>query len=141
MMFFRMAAIFLSLASIIKFAVPTCNKDEWKELDDQLKSRLAPFHHHLGRLNNEEDISHMGDQINIVIRDFLIEKEDLFVAEDSKQSPYIHTHNKTLEAAQQQKKHLKKKAFGKNATEDDKKAFWAACRAVSDLKQIVLKEQ
>ena len=48
----KMAAIFLSLVTIVKFALPSLEKDEWEELNKDLNDKLAPFNYHLGRLNN-----------------------------------------------------------------------------------------
>ena len=112
----KMAAIFLALATLVKFVTPTIEKNEWSDLNNELKHRLAPFHYHLGRLNNAEDIAHMRDQISVVLRDFLLEKPELFTAEEMKTSQFIHDKNQTLEAAKRQKKDLKNKAFKVDAT-------------------------
>ena len=91
-----MAAIFLTLASFVKFVSPQIEKSEWKDLDLKLKSKLEPFHHHISRARNPEDIAVLGDQATIVIRDFLIEHEELF-EEETKHSGAATDEEKTKE--------------------------------------------
>ena len=118
-----MAAVFLLLTSIIKFVTPTAERDEWKELNDELNLLLSPYHHHLSRCNNPEDAAHLGDQITIVIRDFLLSKPELFVDEKSNSEFFKKHQSKPLEQLKKLKNDLRRRAFGKNGTEEDRKQF------------------
>ena len=136
------AAVFLSLLTLVKFCLPSLDRDDWADINKELSDRLAPFNYHLGRLNNAEDISHMGNQINLVIREFLLEKGDIFEQSQSNSSAaFVTNKNQTLEAARAQKKILKKRAQGRDATDQDRREFWAACKAVSDLRKIEKRKQ
>ena len=134
--------IFLSLSTIVKFVVNTFEKEEWTSLNTELKIKLAPINHHINRAHVPEDIVILGDQANAVIRNFLLEHPDQFEAvEPTKKSKFINHPSKTLEEATELKKELKKKAFSKDATNDDKKRFRQALRAISDLKKAEKRRQ
>ena len=128
--------IFLTLASVVKFVEPKIEKSEWKNLNEKLKEKLVPIHHHLCRSQTPEDIITLGDQANIVIRDFLLEHPELFETVESTKKTKFKKHNsKALEEAVKLKKELKRKAEHKDATEDDKKKFRLVLRAISDLRK------
>ena len=128
--------IFLTLSSIVKFVEPKIEKSEWKSLNERLKEKLVPINHHLCRSRNPEDIITLGDQANIVIRDFLLENPELFETVESAKKTKFKKHNsKTLEEAVKLKKELKKKAEYKDATEDDRRRFRLALRAISDIRK------
>ena len=126
---------FLTIATFIKFATPSIEKDEWKEINLELKNILAIYHHHLGKLTKPEDIQHMGDQITTVVRNVLLQHPELFEIKQDKTSGIIRNTNMTIEKAKLKKKELKRVALSKNATPNDRKPFWKACRAVNDIKK------
>jgi hypothetical protein len=129
-------SIFLALSSFVKFAAPKLERDEWNDLNNNLKSKLNPINFHLSRATNPEDIVTLGDQANIVIREFLLEHPEVFEAtETGNNSKYTKHQPKSIEEATKLKKHLKKIANGQNATENDRKRFRLALRAISDLKK------
>ena len=77
----------------------------------ELSDRLAPFNYHFGRLNNADDVAHMGKQINIVIREFILEKGGIFdQTQTNKSDAFVTNKSKNLQAARTQKKILKKRA-------------------------------
>ena len=49
------------------------------DLNNNLKSKLNPINFHLSRATNPEDIVTLGDQANIIIREFLLEHPEVFV--------------------------------------------------------------
>ena len=64
----------------------------------------------------------------------MIENPELFEnIETTKRSKFKKHTSKTLEEAIKLKKDLKKKAEAKNATEEDRKRFRQALRAINDL--------
>ena len=129
-------SIFLSLTSLLKFEL-SCSKDEQTELNKALKQKLAPINYHLGRSNNPEDIKVLGNQANIIIRDFLLENPEAFEQiEATKKSKYKRHTSKTLEEAIKIKKELRNKVQGPNATIEDRKKFREALKAISDLRKI-----
>ena len=130
--------------SIVKFVLPSAEKDIWEGINAELRDKLHPYHHHLARLNNAEDIADMGNQINSVIRDFLLERPELFdtiESENSSKAAFINHPFKTLEQAKKAKNYLRKKAFGRDGTKDDKKRFYEAVKAVSELKKKAKKKE
>ena len=129
----NLVPVFLSLTSLVK---ANCEDDEWTKLNEALKDKLKPINFHICRAQDPEDISKLGDQANIVIRDFLLEHPDIFEAEESsKKTKHVKHTSKTVAEAKQLKKELKKKAEAPNATLEDRKNFRLALRAISDLKK------
>ena len=69
---------------------------------------------HLKRARNPEDIAVLGDQATIVIRDFLIEHEELFEEETKQVKKHkAHSHSKSIQELQlmKGKKHLAEKVL------------------------------
>ena len=78
----------------------------------------------------------MGDQITTVVRNVLLQHPELFEIKQDKTSGIIRNTNMTIEKAKLKKKELKRVAFSKkNATPNDMKLYWKACRAVSGIKK------
>ena len=102
-------SIFLALSSFVKLSAPKLERDEWNDLNNNLKSKLNPINFHLSRATNPEDIVTLGDQANIIIREFLLEHPEVFEAtETGKNSKYTKHQPKSIEEATKLKKHLKK---------------------------------
>ena len=131
----KMAAIFLTLASIIRFSAPQIEKSEWHNLDQKLKTKLQPFHHHISRANNPHDIGALGDQATVVIRDFLLEHSELFEDEAKETAKFRKHSSKTLNELEDLKKKLRKEAFGNEGNEEKKKKFYECLKALSHLKK------
>ena len=133
--------VFIALSSFVKFDA-VCEKHEWDKLNDILKNKLEAVIYHLNRVNNPEDVSRLGDQANVIIKEFLEEHPEAFeVADTNKKSKFIKHSSKTLAEAIELKKTLKKKAQGKDATENDFRHFRAALKAVSDLRKAERKRE
>ena len=76
-------------------------------------------------------MSRLGDQANILIKEFLAEHPYEFEAiETDKKSKFIKHTSRTLAEAIKLKKDLKKKAEGPNATDEDRKRFRKALKAI-----------
>ena len=81
--------IFIALTCLVKFAVDAIEKKNWSKLNDELKNKLAPINYHINRSNNPQDTIVLGNQANIIIRDFLLEHPEEFEAIDtSKKSKF-----------------------------------------------------
>ena len=133
--FTRIPSLLLSLTTIIRFATPTIEKSEWKELSDSLKQKLSPLHHHISRCNNPDDLKVLGDHCTCVIREFLIEHPELF-EDDTKQHSKFQKHSdKTLKELQTLKKKLRKEAFGNGGSPDKIRQFHECLKAISDYKK------
>ena len=134
--------IFISLTSIVKFVAPSLEKHEWEPLNIGLKEKLSPLNYHISRSSNPEDTATLGNQVSIVIRDYLLENPEVFETVDTgKKSKYKKHLSKTIEEAVKLKKELQKKAFGKDGTENDRKRFRQALRAISDLRKAEQKKE
>jgi hypothetical protein len=130
----RMASIFITLSTLIRFSTPSLEKDVWKDLSDNLKQELAPLHHHISRCNNPDDIKVLGDQCTIVIRNFLSNHSELFEDENKQSSKFRSHSNKTLAQLLELKKTLRKEAFKKDADPSKRKQFHNCLKALNDLK-------
>ena len=136
-----LASIFLTLTSIVKFSL-NVEKDDLKELNKLLKKKLTPINYHLGRSNHPEDIQTLGDQANIVIRDFLLEHPEAFEASDtSKNGKFIKHTGNTLEEAIKIKNNLRKIMKRRNTTSEDKKNFRAALNVIKELRKLEKKKE
>ena len=136
-----LATIFLSLYSIVKFAL-NVEKDELKELNRLLKQKLTPITYHLGRSNDPFDIQCLGDQANVILRDFLLEHPEAFeVVDPNKKSEFIKHNSKTLEEAIRIKNTLRKVIKRSDATTDDRKKFRLALSAIRDLRKLEQKKE
>ena len=92
--------IFLALSSIIKFVSPKLQKDEWSDINAKLKIKLTPINYHLCRASNPDDIIALGDQANIVIRDFLVDYPEVFEAKETgKETKYVKHVPKSMKEA------------------------------------------
>ena len=128
--------VFIALSSFVKFDA-VCEKHEWDKLNHTLKSKLEAFIHHLNRVNNPEDVSRLGDQANVIIKEFLEEHPEAFETVDTnKKSKYVKHSSKTLAEAIEIKKTLKKKA-----QDNDIKQFRAALKAICDLRKAERKKE
>ena len=100
-------SILMKIGTVIRFLVPALQNDEWSLYDQELRSLLSPWHHHLSRLIDPRDVAYMGDQITNVINQFLREK-DQFKEEEkgsgSHSSGFVSHKNKTLEEAKKVQK-------------------------------------
>ena len=129
-------AILIALTTLIKFLMPSIERDEWQVINSQLKTRIYPLYMELKHAASPCEISNIGTSINLILRDFLLENSDIFEpTEQAKAKIFIEKESKTIKNLKSQKKHLKILAFSSNATDQDKKSFWKACRAISDLKR------
>ena len=127
---------FLALGTLTRFFIPSLKKDQWSQLDEELRGLLQPFHHHLGLLTNPEDVAHVGDQIINVIHTFLSGRDIFYEKPSSPHSDnYISHESRSLTEVKKVKNHLRRKAFRKTATEEDRQEWRAAVKAVSHLKR------
>ena len=91
----KVAALFLTLATFLKFNTPSIGKNEWTKLNNELNLKLGPLHHHISTSNQQEDLQVLGNEVTIVIRDFLVEHHELFQDENSKKhsAKFIGNHS------------------------------------------------
>ena len=80
----KMASLFLTLATFLKFNRSSIGKNEWTKLNNELNLKLGPLHHHISTSNHPEDLQVLGNKVTIVIRDFLVEHHELFQDNNSK---------------------------------------------------------
>lgn len=119
-----------------QFTIPTIHENQWREINQDLSSLLAPVHFDLcnGLINPKQ----AGDTFSEVLTEFLKSVPEI----SNKQSDrYISHEPKTLSAARKKKNALRKKAFSRNATAEDRKAFNDAIKSVSHLKHLEEKKR
>ena len=117
-------------ATASKFTIPTLSTYEWGAYDSDLKGLLNPLHHELASDNISPAIA--GDQMIDIVQQWLSSHEDFVKSEQ--ECNYKVKAPKTLNAARKAKNALRKKAFARNASTEDRKAFRDAVKAVSFLK-------
>ena len=117
-------------------SLPPLTTDEWKRLDQDLKSRLAPLHHDLA---NDLITAKVAGKHFVEILTEILESEQGSTLTDliSDNSEFFQKQpSKTLQSVTKLKNKLRKKAYGKNGTAEDKKLFRQAVKAHNQLKRI-----
>ena len=132
-----MANLLLSLVTLLKYCAPSINSEDLSVLDSSLKRKLSPLHHHISRCTDPADLATLGDQLPILLTEFLEENKELFADEKKQHSKGFISHpNKTLTELQHLKKVLRKKAFSRAGTDEDRKKFHSCLKAISELKKV-----
>ena len=131
-----MANLLLSLVTLLKYCAPSINSEDLSVLDSSLKRKLSPLHHHISRCTDPADLATLGDQLPILLTEFLEENRELFADEKKQHSKGFISHpNKTLTELQHLKKVLRKKAFSRAGTDEDRKKFHSCLKAISELRK------
>ena len=119
-----MANLLLSLVTLLKYCAPSINSEDLSVLDSSLKRKLSPLHHHISRCTDPADLATLGDQLPILLTEFLEENRELFADEKKQHSKGFISHpNKTLTELQHLKKVLRKKPFPEPALMRTEKSF------------------
>ena len=129
-------AVFLTLALFLKYVVPSfVENSEYKRLDTELKTRLAPLHHLISQCDNPEDLKLLGNRVSIEISTFCSEHKELFEENVAKNpsKKFVNHQNKTIAELEALKKVLRKEAFKAGAGEEKRKEFYDTIKAISDL--------
>ena len=122
----------------VTFQVPSLTPDEWKSIDHELKAATGVLHHDLASDRTSPNIA--GSQFTRILTDILINRPDSEFVNEVKNTEYKKSTPKTLLEAARIKNGLRKKAFGKHSTEEDRKAFRQAVKAHNQLKRIQRKK-
>ena len=118
-----------------RFDTPELEKGEWTILDKELKTKLHPIHYHLGRATDKEDVTKLGSMISETIAQFAKDKPEVFEkAEIKPNANFVKHQSKTMLQLKEHKKTLQRQ-MRTGCTQDVRKKFWEACRAISDLKR------
>ena len=128
-------SLLLTLTTLLRYSTPSLNKNEWSDLDSKLKRKLAPLHHIISTCENPADLADLGDSFTQELRDFLDQNRELFSYQENQKSKFIGHPNKTIEELQNYKKVLRKQAFARNGTKEQKNKFHDCLRAIKHLKQ------
>jgi hypothetical protein len=137
----------LSVDFFPRFDIPELLKDEWLELDANLKKELAPFNHYLSKVTNDLDIAILGDQIGYTISNFLEANPAIFEKKTKGgNSAYIKNDSKTLTELRSIKKELRRQLQSKNPPPSLSKSaslnkeIWSCIKAISDVKRLEKKK-
>jgi hypothetical protein len=103
--------------------IPDLNLSEWGKLDLEFGNKVSHIHH--GVANGDIDVKIGAFEYTKDLKTFLESKPEFI---DNKTAYYKKNPPKTVEEARQQKNRLRRKANGKNATEEDKQEFHEALR-------------
>ena len=76
-----MANLLLSLVTLLKHRAPSINSEYLSVLDSSLKRKLSPLHHHISRCPDPADLAILGDQLPLLLTEFLEENKELFAVE------------------------------------------------------------
>ena len=113
-----------------RFTIPYLSDSEWNVHNLAVKDRIAPLHYDLGSNIVSPKVA-ANSFVDIVTEYFQEQNEFL---ENQTNQMYIEHEPKTLTQARKRKNLLRKKAFGKNATKEDREAFKLAIKTISYLK-------
>ena len=92
---------------------PSINSEDLSVLDSSLNRKLSPLYHHI-KITDPADLATLGDQLPILLTEFLEENKELFADEKKQHSKGFISHpNKTLTELQHLKKVWRKKAFSR----------------------------
>ena len=117
----------LCIVSCWKFTIPTFSQTEWSEHNRALSDLLGPLHHELAQkaISPKDAAQSFTDTLTQYFS-----SHDEFIEKKLNQS-YIEHEPRTVAQAKKAKNQLRRKAYGKNGTVQDRKAFHDAVRAVS----------
>ena len=108
--------------------VPQLDDEEWKKIDDELRELQGLLHHLLATEEIPSDIA--MDQYTTLLTTFLSSKPEF----QGKKKPFFaHASPTTIPEARKLKKTLGKKAKERGATDEDRRNFHQAQRALSFL--------
>ena len=98
---------------------------------------MSPLHHHISRCTDPSDLATLGDQLPILLTEFLEENKELFADEEKQHSKGFISHpKKTLTELQHLKKVFRKKAFSRAVTDEDRKKFHSCLKAINELRKV-----
>ena len=118
-----------------RFNLPNLTSDEWKQLDVDLKARTAPLHHELA--NDLMTPKEAGKHFVEILTEVLNSRSDHPSNDGTEYNEFYRKRpTKTLQSVTKLKNKLRKKAYGKNGTEEDRKLFRQALKAHNQLKRI-----
>ncbi len=121
--------VIIHSGSALKFDIPFLPTNQWSEYNSELSDVIAPMYHEL--CQDQMSPKAAGEQFSKALNEYFASKPDLVLEETVN---YYQNHEpKTLAEAKRKKNVLRKKAYGKDATEEDRKAFREAVKTVSYL--------
>jgi len=114
----------------IRFNIPPLERTDWASYNSEVKDLLGPLHHEL----SQSAISPKQAAIGFaqILQNFFSSKPEF--TEETTSESYIDHEPSSLSQTRKKKNALRKKAFSQHATEDDRKAFQNAIKAISFLK-------
>ena len=128
-------SVFLSLASFVKFALPSIEKSEWTNVNDELSAVLDPINERICHARHPDEITVAAEQFNIAVREFLLQNDLFEVVEPKKAKEFVKRQPAALAEAVKLKKELSRKARQPGASQEDHKKLRLCLRAISDMKK------
>ena len=119
------------ITNAFKFTIPHFTTDEWSTHNQALKDLLNPLHHDLSQ--NSISAKQAAQSFSDIVVEYCASNSEFVDSKSSEE--YIKHEPKSLEQARKVKNQLRKKAYSKNSTENDRKAFRQAIKAVSQFKK------
>ena len=122
----------IATTAFLRFVAPNLPVPQWNSYNQELSDLLKPLHHNLstGEISSDE----AGDCFNLIVSDFLSSKPG-FLPDPKPEHNYTRRENKTLKEAKILKNKLRKKAFSKWGTNQDKATFYDALHTYDYLKK------
>ena len=118
-------------AAGLRFSIPPFTNDEWVQRNAEVKDLLAPLHLEL----SQNDITPKAAAVRFssTMANYFASHPDFIEEQNSKS--FISHESRTLADARKKKNALRKVCFRRNATDEDRRNFRCAVRAVSFLKK------
>lgn len=104
-------ALLIILTSIVRFIVPSLEDTEWDELNSWLSDQKKNIKEKINSVTSPEDVSEVGNELTIAIRQFLYENPTIFESmeiDKSSSIPFVQKANKTIESIKLKKKRFKR---------------------------------
>ena len=89
-------ALLIVLSSIVRFVVPSLEDTEWDELNSRLNDQIKNVKEKINLVTSPKDISEVGNELTIAIRQVLYENATIFESieiDKSTSIPFIQKKN------------------------------------------------
>ena len=134
-------SILLSITTLLRYVVPSVEKDEISRLDSELRKKLNPLHSKISTCSDPKSLSMLGNQLSLEILEFMKSNHNLFNDMKPQKEPFIQHNSQSLKQLNERKKILRKKAFSQGSTVTDRRNFHDCLKAISEFKKILKKRE
>ena len=122
---------FVQAGAFTRFIIPSYTTDDWHRVNSDLKDLITPLHHDLC----QRDITTTEAADRLILSCSITTLLSLISSATETRNPTSRMNRRPFSDARKKKNALRRKAYGKNANEEDRRNFRDAVKAVSFLKK------